>query len=141
MTWKEAFKFIFHLFNFITVFQLLFLFFTVEINDPFVGEVSHRVVLRVFLLAAATSLPMLILIGSEIPSRLEFWTRRLTHFALTAGILIGVLMYFEWIAALNMVVVTISFVIIYGVATIIWHIEDIRIAGEINKRLTHESKS
>jgi len=141
MTLKESFKFIFHLFNFVTVIQLLCIFFIIEFRGPFLSptaEFTHGVILQVFILSAATSFPTLILVGSEMPKPLEFWVRRLIHCAVTTILLVGVLIYFRWFATITVVLSTTAFIIVYVMATVLSRRENIRIAEEINKSLMND---
>jgi len=141
MTWKEAFKVIFHLFTFITALQLLFIFFIIEFRGPYLNpeaEFNHRFILQVFLLAAATSFPTLVLVGSEMPKPLEFWVRRLVHCALSVTFLVGMLIYFRWFAVIPVILSAIAFIVVYLISTTLLHKENVRIAEEINRSLMND---
>jgi hypothetical protein len=94
-----------------------------------------RDMLGLIFTAFAGVLPTLIFVGKDKMSYKGVLFCRAIHLVLTAGIVFGCVMYFEWINTLNAVYYLIDFFIIYIVANVVSTIRDKKLANKLNERI------
>lgn len=125
------------LFCAVTTAQVLFIgIFNLSINSE--ETLTFRSILRMPLIAFASVLPMLVFVRgkTEKPqTRKESIFRQALHFVLTAGIVIGLMIYFEWINTGNAIILILFFLTVYIAAYTIIVLRDRRLARQINERI------
>ena len=134
MRLKEALRFMFFVFCLVTTLETLFIATLGLLGTGFTFEASE--LFQIPLVAFLSALPVLILIRSETASRTEWIIRKAAHFALTAGAVFGMLIYFGWLDKQNALFVVLFFLIVYAAAYIIQELRAKQLADEINKRLS-----
>jgi hypothetical protein len=137
----DALKFMFYLFCMVTTFETLFIA-ALGLFDPDI-TFAARELFKIPLVALLSALPVMILIRSETASRTEWLIRKALHFTLTAGIVFGMLIYFDWLDKKNAPFVILFFLILYAAAFVIHEIRAKQLADELNKRIDafHQGES
>lgn len=137
MRLKEILKIMFVLFCAITTFQVIFIsLLNILFDEQY--TITMPEMLRIPFIALCGALPMLVFFRSEKkkpPSRAYLIAIRTIHLVLTAGIVFGLLSYFEWIDAVNGVFVIAFFAIIYVCIYVVLELRANKLAREINKLL------
>jgi hypothetical protein len=134
MKLKYALKLMFHMFCIITTGQVFFVSVILLINEPD-AVFTMREMLQMPFVALAGVLPILIFVRSEKATRTELIVRNVLHFILTAGIVLGLLIYFGWMYASNAVIIIGFFLAIYIPAYIVQEIRDRKLAKQLNERI------
>jgi len=132
----------FHLYCIVTTFQLLFIIavWTV-LNDEHTFTSSD--LFKVQLVALASVLPVLIHVRKKIVSRTQLIIRQVLHFILTAGVVFGLLIYFEWIDEKSAAATIVFFLAIYIPAYLIQEIRARKLAKQLNEKINafHNSEN
>ena len=146
---KERLKFMFVLFCAVTTLQILYmsvhLLFIILSGTydgyPIVFAASE--LFRVLIVAFASTLPCLIFIGTSGLPKTLLAVRNIVHFALTAGIVFGLLFYFGTLNAFNAIGIALIFLAIYIVAAVRHSFMEKKLADELNKRIIafHEGEN
>ena len=121
MTLKEAFKFIFHLFFAVTTIQVIVIVLVTEFVTGSGSGVGLERLIRALMLSSIIALPVFILVPGKNPSRKDTITRYIIHFIVTTIVLYG----YWWItwsfSRINVIALTITYILIYVVAHTLWH--------------------
>jgi len=130
MTWKEAAKFAFNLFCALVTMQIVLIY--VITNATFI---DLRYTQGVYVVALLGSLPVFVLVESELASTKEIIIRRVTHFILTAGGVFGGATYFRFTVPSNRILIIIVFAVIYVIGWISKGIQTKKLADKFNQRI------
>ena len=137
MKLKYAFKFMFVLFCVITTFQILFIC-LINFMDDNVILMTTKGLLRIPFVSFAGVLPTLIFVFGKDKNHLTGAAAIIMpalHFALTAGIVFGLLIYYGWMDAANAAFIIAFFLAIYVSAYVYQGLRDRKLAKQLNERI------
>ena len=99
--------------------------------------------LKIASIGFASTLPSLLLLGRNKDSWLKRMIMFTVHFILTAGIVFGLLILYEWINATTALYTAAMFLCLYVAAHVVIEIRSRRLAKRINERINafHESEN
>jgi hypothetical protein len=98
---------------------------------------------KMILVAFVSVLPVLVHVYKETISRTQIIIRQILHLVLTAGLTLGLLVYFEWLVAENAVATVIFFLTIYIIAYTVQAMRAKKLADKLNEKLNafHNSEN
>jgi hypothetical protein len=134
MKLKDMLASMFHIFCVITTFMLLFIGLQTVFFNPETVLYGYDMLGLIFT-AFVSVLPTLIFVGKDKTSYKGILFLRAVHFILTAGIVLGCVIYFEWVNTLNAVYYLIVFLVIYIIANIFSAIRNKKLADKLNERI------
>ena len=132
-----ALKFMSILFCIVTTCQVVF----IGVGNVLLGNdsfMSMQDLMRLPLISFASVLPTLVFVRAKTkkpPSGAELIFIPILHFALTAGIVIGLLIYFRFMDAANAAILVAFFLAIYIPAFLFQKFRDRRLARQLNERI------
>ena len=137
MKLKYALKFMFFLFCVVTTFQVL-LVGVVNIILENDNTMTFWDMLKLPLVSFASVIPTLIFVRGKTnkqQTRAEAVILPILHFALTAGLVFGLLIYFGFMDAANAAILVAFFLAIYIPAYIFQELRDRKLAKQLNERI------
>jgi len=139
---KESVKILLILACCITTFQVIFIGMLGVLITPDISFGGWDL-LKIASISFTSTLPSLILIGRNKDSRLKKMLMFAVHFILTAGIVFGLLILYEWINAITALYTALMFLCLYVAAHVIIEIRSRRLAKKINERINafHEAEN
>ncbi|MCL2054592.1 MAG: DUF3021 family protein [Oscillospiraceae bacterium] len=137
MKLKEALKFMLIFGCIATTFQTLF----ISAAALHYGNNSFQAVqmYRLPLIGFASTIPILIFVTKGTPARIELVIRKILHFILTASIVFGLLIHFEWVEAKTALPTALFFLGVYICGYILTEIRDKKTAVQINAKIQAEN--
>ena len=134
MKLKDALKLMFFLACVVTTFQILFIATYVMISG---ADFTLRAaeLYRVCFIGFSCVLPVLLFVRNETARRAEIIVRKALHFFLTAGIVFGLLIYYQWMDTKNALFIALFFLALYFSALAFGEIRQKRLADKINERI------
>ena len=137
MKLNYALKYMFILFCVVTTGQVLFVgALNLIIGNEYLMTMSD--LLKLPLVSFASVIPTLIFVRSKTkktPTKTETLILPIVHFILTAGIVFGLLMYFEFMDAANAAFIIMLFLVVYIPAYIYQYMRDRKLARQLNERI------
>ena len=134
MKLKDALKEMVVLFCVITTCVILFMsLIPLYDSDGFIF--TARDLYKIPLVALLGTIPLLILVRKETASKTEVNVRKVLHFVLTAGLVLGTLMFFGWLDTTSAVSIIVFFLALYIAVWIVASVREKRLADKLNERI------